>query len=246
MRIPRIYIEHALRENETLELHQQAAHYIATVLRMKPKRQVILFNGECGEYQATLQEVTKRRVVISVGTFSERKIESPITISLGIALIKFDRFDWLLQKATELGVTSIHPLISEFTETKLAVDKQEKKLAHWHQILISACEQSERTRIPSLAEPQTFDNWLMDRQEDKRFIMHPYQQQERSQLNDNTPCQSIALAVGPEGGFTEEEVNQATIQGFQPMMLGPRILRAETAPLAAISLLQARYGDFDW
>jgi 16S rRNA (uracil1498-N3)-methyltransferase len=244
MHIPRIYLPQPLTENDTIELEPRVAHHIATVMRMKVGRSVIIFNGEkynnvLGEFEATLAYVSKKSVAVAVGSFVPRDTESPLAVELGACLIKNDRMDWLLQKATELGVTSITPLWSEYTDVKIPADRLEKKINHWRQVIISACEQSERVAIPTLNMPKKLSDWL-DVTADKKIVLHPYVAP--STVNDISG--SVALLVGPEGGLSEAEVALSIEHQFTGMVLGPRILRAETAPLAALTALQLQSGDF--
>ncbi len=252
MHIPRLYINHPLSENKTIELPKQAAHHIVTVMRMKAGREVVLFNGEAhndkaGEFKATLAYVDKKNVCVAVGEFVERNIESPLQTEMGVCLIKNDRMDWLLQKATELGVSKISPLWSEYTDIKIPVDRLEKKRQHWQQVVISACEQCGRTSVPEISSPQKFPQWLDVVTANKKIILHPSGKSKYGgeKINQDNTFSSVALVVGPEGGFSENEVMQATQRGFQGMILGSRILRAETAPLVALSLLQSHYGDIN-
>lgn len=245
MHIPRLYVPQTLTANETIELSKQAAHHIATVMRMKAGREVILFNGQLhegkeGEFKATLAYVDKKNVCVAVGEFVERSTESSLHTELGICLIKNDRMDWLLQKATELGVNKISPLWSEYTDVKIPSDRIEKKYQHWQQVLINACEQCGRTSIPEISLPQKIAAWCESVEADKKIILHPYS---GNSVTQETQPVSIALLIGPEGGFSESEVEQALAKNFQSVTLGARILRAETAPLVALSLMQAHYGD---
>lgn len=253
MHIPRFYIDQPIQEHVEIELNAAVAHHIAKVLRMSAGRQVILFNGACasslpekphGEYQAELIEVSKKKVVASVQQFMPKQSESALAIELGVCLIKNDRMDWLLQKAAELGVSAISPLLSDYTDVKLPADRLEKKMHHWQQVLISACEQSGRTSIPSVNAPQKVPVWLASVQVDKKYCLHPYVQHDAGHSGvDSVATTSVALLVGPEGGLSDSEVNLAQQHAFAGMTLGPRILRAETAPLVAMTLLQNRYGD---
>lgn len=244
MHVPRIYLNQPLSENITIELEPASAHHIATVMRMKVGRAVTLFNGEkqqgvLGEFTATLAYVSKKSVAVAVGDFIPRDTESSLAVELGACLIKNDRMDWLLQKATELGVTSVTPLWSEYTDVKIPADRLEKKMNHWRQVMISACEQSERVAIPILNMPKKLPDWL-DVSADKKIVLHPYVAS--SSISDS--MQSVALLVGPEGGLSEAEVALSIEHQFTGMVLGPRILRAETAPLAALTALQLQSGDF--
>lgn len=241
MHTPRIFLNQELSEQQQITLEPEASHHLVTVLRIKQGRKILLFNGQGGEFSAQLVVANKRAAVVAIDEFADKNNESPLSIHLGICLIKNDRFDWLLQKATELGVTTITPLISQYTDNKIPSEKLPKKIKHWENILVNAAEQSERTLLPPINPPQKLKTWQEERREKAKFILHP----SVSGGFDKAPqtFSSAALLVGPEGGFSEEEVATSTADGFVPVSLGPRILRAETAPLAAISLLQYRYGD---
>ncbi|MFT5116483.1 MAG: 16S rRNA (uracil1498-N3)-methyltransferase [Kiritimatiellia bacterium] len=254
MHIPRIYVSQSLAENSTIGLEPEAAHHIAKVLRMKVGRQLTLFNGEAlngiavdgcyGEFSATLVSVDKKKVSVELGSFIERQTESPLAIELGACLIKNDRMDWLLQKSVELGVSTIFPLFSEFTDVKIAEDRLEKKMQHWQRIIINACEQSGRVFIPTLHAPQNIQSWIASTNTEKKYVLHPYIAISSSDaVNSEAPI-SAALLVGPEGGLAEHEVECATNHNFTGLVLGKRILRAETAPIAALALLQHQFGDF--
>jgi 16S rRNA (uracil1498-N3)-methyltransferase len=245
MHIPRIYTTQALTEHTTIELDTAAAHHIATVMRMKAGRSLILFNDQTyqekqGEFQAIISAANRKQVTVTIQNFIERKTESPLNVILGVCLIKSERMDWLLQKATELGVSSISPLISEYTDMKISSGRIEKKYLHWQQVVINACEQSQRTSIPLVHPPQKIHQWIETVSADKKMVLHPHLS--AFSLKKES-CSSAALLVGPEGGLTEEEVDMAITKSFTGLTLGPRILRAETAPLAALTLLQHYYGD---
>lgn len=245
MHIPRIYISQPLSENTLLELDKATMHHLVTVMRMKVGRQFIIFNGipvdaQYGEFTATLRHIDKKTAQIDVGKFSICLSESPLETHLGACLIKNDRMDWLLQKATELGVTTITPLMSEYTDNKIPADRLDKKMDHWRKVLINACEQSGRVCIPDLQFPQPLQAWLSVVEADEKFVLHPYIKQ--SQLPVEKP-RSIALLVGPEGGLSDAEVELAIEARFSGLTLGPRILRAETAPLVALSMLAYQFGD---
>jgi 16S rRNA (uracil1498-N3)-methyltransferase len=263
MHIPRIYIPQPLSEHISIELDKASMHHLVTVMRMKVGRELILFNGqpvehqenkEYGEFTATLAHIDKKHARIDIGFFSAPEVESPLKIHLGMCLIKNDRMDWLLQKATELGVSSITPLFSQYTDVKMPADRTEKKMAHWHKILINACEQSGRVRVPDLHAPIPLNSWVQSRPAmSKKFVLHPYVTPNAvpstisstisSTTEEAQPSSSVALLVGPEGGLTEQEVDLAVDNQFLGMKLGPRILRAETAPLAALAVLLHQFGD---
>ena len=241
MRIPRIYTDQPLKEGSSIHLSPTAAHYVANVLRMKAGRDMILFNGQGGEYTAVLNSVSKKTVSVSLINFVDINTESPLSIELGVCLIKADRMDWLIQKATELGVASISPLISEFTDTNLPADRYPKKIQHWRQIVENACQQCGRTVLPSIYSPQPLSQWLEQVEADSKWVLHPYQATKLKPTGDRV--KTIALLAGPEGGLSDGECALARQQQFTAICLGPRILRTETAPLAALSLLQYQFGD---
>lgn len=240
MRIPRIHTEQALQAGARVELEQGQAHYIARVLRMRAGDALILFNGAGGQYPATLEAVGKNVVVVTTGAFEPVERESPLVLHLGIAVSRGDRMDWVVQKATELGVSSITPLLSERTEVRLKGEREEKKLRHWQQVATSACEQCGRNRLPAVNTLQPLPVWCEQLEVDIRLLLDPAA--DNSGPGVAAPA-SVALLVGPEGGFSADEIAAAQAAGFHCLKLGPRVLRTETAPLAAIALLQARWGD---
>ncbi|MGH1439427.1 MAG: 16S rRNA (uracil(1498)-N(3))-methyltransferase [Cellvibrionaceae bacterium] len=249
MRIPRLYTSQSLSENQTISLSDEATHYLKNVLRMKSKRELVLFNGEGGQYHATIESVEKKGVSVAVGEYTAVNNESPLELELGVCIIKNDAMDWLIQKAVELGVTRISPLFSDYTDVKLSSERLEKKQQHWQQIAIHACEQCGRAIVPVVSKATTFDGWSRDVQTEKRIILHPYNASSFKEMaapwleSELTPG-TFAIALGPEGGFSDEEVGEALNSGFMPLSLGPRILRAETAPLAILPLLQSYFGDY--
>ena len=241
MRIARIYTPQALASHQQIELDTAPAHHLARVLRARVGDVVTLFNGEGGEFSATLTIVDKRTVVADIGEFCVDDRQSPLQTTLGIAISKGERMDWVVQKATELGVTQIQPLLTERVEVKLKGDRLEKKIQHWQQVAISACEQSARNQIPAVAEPIKLDQWLDRVNAECKLVLH---HRSSGALTDLTPPSSVALLIGPEGGLSSEEIESAEHQGFAPLTLGPRVLRTETAPIAALTLLQYLWGDF--
>ena len=241
MRIPRIFTPQALTPNSTLVLAESQSHYLSKVLRMQAGRELILFNGEGGEYSAEIAAVHKKHVDVSVIEFSVENRQSHLQLELAIGVSRGERMDWVLQKATELGVTKITPLMTERTEVKLGGERADKKMEHWQQILISACEQCQRNLLPELSEPRNLSEWIGECDAELKFVLH---HRDNQGLPQNKSAQSIALLIGPEGGLDDDEIAQAIAQKFSPLTLGPRVLRTETAPVAAISLVQYLWGDF--
>ncbi len=239
MRIPRIYVTQALATGAGLALDPGPANHVARVLRMGPGDSISLFNGEGGEYSATITAAGKRSVEVAVGDYRSNDLESPLQVELGIGISRGDRMDWVLQKATELGATRLVPLLTERTEVKLKAERVEKKQQHWQQVLISACEQCGRNRLPVLKQAKKLEDWLSGCGAERKFVLH----HRAEATSSSTAPASVALAIGPEGGLSETEISTARAAGFESLTLGPRILRTETAPLAALAILQSRWGD---
>lgn len=240
MRIPRIYTEQLLQSGSEIELDENASRHVSKVLRMQAGRELVLFDGRGGEYTATMTNVGKKVVRVSIDVFNEVERESPLAIHLGIGVSRGERMDWVLQKATELGVAKITPLFTERTEVKLTGPRLDKKQQHWQQILISACEQCQRNKLPELQTAQRFDDWLPSISETARFVLH---HRTDVSLSESEKPESAALVIGPEGGLSDLEIQRAQQHQFQPLALGPRVFRTETAPIAAISVLQYLWGD---
>lgn len=244
MRIPRIYTDLSLRCDSSLVLDGSAARHLCSALRMKAGQPIILFNGQGGEYAAELTEVGKNRVSAKIVEYRDIDRESTLKVHLAIGISRGERMDLIVQKATELGAMEITPLFTERTEVKLNGQRLEKKMRHWQQIAISACEQCQRNQVPRINSPVTLDQWLSlsehNGAEILKFVLH---HRTEKRLSEHQAATEICLLVGPEGGLGEREVTAAIERGFQPLALGPRVLRTETAPLAAISILQSLWGD---
>ncbi|WP_160152211.1 16S rRNA (uracil(1498)-N(3))-methyltransferase [Microbulbifer sp. ALW1] len=246
MRIPRIFSAEPLAGKTEVQLDEAASRHLVKVLRLGPGRPLILFDGEGGEYAAELLESGKKARV-SIGAFTEGDRQSPLAITLAIGISRGDRFDWVIQKATELGVSAIQPLFTERCEVKLSGDRLQKKLGQWQQIAISACEQSARNRVPEILEPVKLTQYLALTKGASalKLVLHHRTDTSLAQLEQQLGRPDAALLlVGPEGGLSAEEIELAMQQGFHPLRLGPRVLRTETAPVAALSVLQFQWGDF--
>lgn len=240
MRIPRIFTGQTLITGELIQLEEAASHHLGKVLRMQAGRELMLFNGTGGEFAGVIQEVTKKYVAVSIAEHLADNRESPLQLELAIGISRGERFEWVLQKATELGVTKITPLITERTEVKTGGDRQEKMLDRWQHIIISACEQCQRNLLPELSAPVTISDWLNTVNADLRFVLH---HRDSKTLPAEQKPQSVSLLIGPEGGLSESEIAQAQAKEFTALTLGPRVLRTETAPVAAIGLVQYLWGD---
>ena len=240
MRIPRIFTTQELQINANIQLEPGPSQHLSRALRMKPGDNIILFDGTGGQYPATISTLGRTSVVAITADFDPVERESGLSVHLGIALSRGERMDWIVQKATELGVSAITPLRTERTEVRLSGERAEKKLRHWQQIATSACEQCGRNRLPDIQPTQNLAQWVNVVEADARLVLH---HRANSARMDATSPSSIALLVGPEGGLSPGEITAAEQAQFLSLQLGPRILRTETAPLAAIAILQGRWGD---
>lgn len=236
MRLSRIYQSIDLHSNALVSLSADASHHLAKVLRAKVGDEVMIFNGRDEESVCVIEAIEKKQVVVKVRELIRVSRESDLTIHLGQVMAKGDKMEFTIQKAVELGVASITPLFSERCEIKLTKDRMDKKIEHWQEIVVSACEQSGRTRVPLVLPVQNFDEWTQ--KAGAKIILDPRGEQDLK--NVPADLKEISITVGPEGGFSETEINAAREAGCQIIHMGPRILRTETAALAAISTLQLR------
>ena len=241
MRTIRIYQPGPYDAGHTLELSPAASQHVGVVLRMQPGEQLTLFCGDNREFSATITSLHKKKVIVSVNAVHSVNRESSCAIHLAQAISKGDRMEWVIQKAVELGVTTITPLFTAHCVVRLDAERLGKKMAQWQAIAIAACEQSGRNQLPIIYQACSLDTYLHQCQALTKLVLHPVTEQS---WRDYTLTNSdIALLIGPEGGLSDEEVSQAQAAEFQPLCLGPRILRTETAAIAAISMIQAISGD---
>ncbi len=246
MRNPRIYAPVAMMADVPVGLSENAAHHVGRVLRMRVGDPLILFNGELvngegGCWQAEISEITKKGVQVVPRTFIKGDRESGLTISLGQTLSRGERMDYAIQKAVECGVTEITPLFTERCEVKLNSERSDKRTHGWQQMIISACEQCGRNRVPVIHPPMLLADWLASRQTELNLVLHHRTEQA---LEGYAKPSSVSLLIGPEGGLTADEIAKAEKHNFHSLALGPRVLRTETAPVAAISLMQYLWGDW--
>ncbi|PKG86475.1 16S rRNA (uracil(1498)-N(3))-methyltransferase [Colwellia sp. 75C3] len=239
---PRIYQASIFTLHESVKLSDDAFGHLIRVLRLKEGDEVVLFNGEeAFQYQAKLIDVSKKQAYAEILTKEAVDNESPLNIHLGQGISRGDRMDFTLQKSVELGVNTITPLFTERCGVKLNAERLEKKLQQWQKIVISACEQSGRASVPVVAEPMLLADWLKQETSALKINLHPKAQHSIMSLPmENT---RVRLLVGPEGGLTDDEISKANDADFQDVLLGPRVLRTETAALTAITALQCRFGD---
>ena len=242
MRIPRIHVPQSLHPGQDIALPAQAAEHIARVLRLEPGHPLRLFNGDGHEYVGELALVAKRSVTARVLSSTTADRESPLRITLGQGIARGDKMDWILQKATELGVARIVPLMTDRTEVKLGAERAERRLAHWQAVIASACEQCGRNRLPELQEPVRLSTWAaaVAGEGGVRLALDP---RGEVAVRELPSIGAATLAVGPEGGLSEPDLATLQQAGFRGLRLGPRILRTETAGLAALAGLQAIHGD---
>ncbi|OQX15178.1 MAG: 16S rRNA (uracil(1498)-N(3))-methyltransferase [Thiothrix lacustris] len=242
MRVPRFYVPETFGVGQEFTLPDAIFRHAVQVLRLGVDEPLILFNGEGGEYTAHMRNVSKRSASVLIERFSAIDTESTVNLTLAQAMIKPDKMDFALQKAVELGVNTVQPLITQRSVVRVGKEQVDKKLQHWEGIVVAACEQSGRTRMPAVSAPLTLERWLATPVAGTRLLLVPGDFPRINALPLALPP-PIALVIGPEGGFTAEEVDACVHAGVMPVSLGPRILRAETASIAALALLQHRFGD---
>ncbi len=242
MRIPRIYYPSTIPLEEEFTLTEDAGHHIATVLRLKPNRPIVLFNGDGNEYSAQIISIARKKVIVEADACLSIAKESPLHLHLGQGVSKGDRMDTVLQKSVELGVSEITPILTERCTVKLDESRWDKKLQQWQKIIIGACEQSGRNIVPMLNTPITLNQWLASPTNTTRLVLAPGASHRLIQQPYNT--HGYRLLIGPEGGLSEAEIHLANENGYQSVSLGPRILRTETAAITSLSILQAQHGDF--
>jgi 16S rRNA (uracil1498-N3)-methyltransferase len=236
----RVYVPGALAVDSEVELSEAAARHLGQVLRIRSGEGVVLFNGEGGEYEARVTAVERRRVCVHVGRHAAVERESALRITLAQCVSKGDRMDYTVQKAVELGAAAIVPLLSTRSVVRVDSERWEKKLDHWNGVITNACEQAGRTRIPRLEPVRRLDSWLAAAPPGLSLVLVPGGAHTLKTLK---PAAEVTFLAGPEGGLAEDEIAQAVRAGFTPVGLGPRILRTETAGVAALAALQTLWGD---
>jgi 16S rRNA (uracil1498-N3)-methyltransferase len=240
MRIPRIFHSGAIALDGELQLDDDAANHVGRVLRMSIGAELVLFNGDGFNYAARITASDKKRVHVTVTQRQPNPVESPVSIHLGQGISRGDRMDFAIQKAVELGVTEITPLFTERCGVKLDGERLAKRNEQWQKIAISACEQSGRSIVPVVHPAISLTQWLAQDTKELKLTLHPWA---KDTIKTLIPNQHIRLVIGPEGGFSEQEMLQTAAANFTGIQLGPRVLRTETAALTAISALQLQFGD---
>ncbi|MES2740200.1 MAG: 16S rRNA (uracil(1498)-N(3))-methyltransferase [Pseudomonadota bacterium] len=239
--MPRFFCPQPLAIGACLTLPEAVAHHVQ-VLRLAPGAVLTLFNGEGGEYSATLSHIERRRVEVEVKAFAARDVELPYAVTLAQALPEAAKMDWIIEKAIELGASGIQPLAAQRCVVRLSAERAAKRLAHWQGIIVSASEQSGRNRLAQLGQVDDYQQWITQQDLHKRIILSPRAEQSLADWARHRPPQAVTLVIGPEGGLSEAEEQAALAHGALALAMGPRILRTETAGLAALAALNASWG----
>jgi 16S rRNA (uracil1498-N3)-methyltransferase len=240
MRIPRLFLPMPLAEASVITLPEERAHYLKTVLRLRVGSELVVFNGGGDEFSAEVERLSRAESQLRLVKRSQQSRESPLSVHLGLGISRGERMDLVIQKAVELGVSAISPLVAERTVVRLDDERRASRWAHWQRVAQSACEQCQRNRVPSLAEPTALEEWLST-VAGTRLLLDPAGSRS---LRDIAPSnEGVVILAGPEGGFSSEERAKAVQAGFIAVRFGPRILRTETAAIAALCAAQALWGD---
>lgn len=244
MRVIRAFVERVLTTGQTVELPDDAAAHLVRVLRLREGDTCVLFNGDGFDHDARLVKVGKRGASAEIVGTRAVNVESPLRITLVQGIARGEKMDWILQKATELGVAGIVPVSSDRSEVRLDAERAAKRHAHWRSVVVSACEQSWRARVPGVAAPQSLVAALEALPSaGTRWLLDPDATGGIATLAADAASNGLVLAIGPEGGWSANDRAALVAAGFGGLRLGPRILRTETAGVAAIAALQARFGD---
>ncbi|MFK3738218.1 16S rRNA (uracil(1498)-N(3))-methyltransferase [Massilia sp. TN1-12] len=240
--MPRFYCPQPLPPGAIIDLPEPVAHHLH-VVRQQAGDELVLFNGEGGQVRARLVDIGKRRASAEVLAHDAVDAELPFAVTLAQGLPEGSKMDWIVEKAVELGVTRIQPLAARRSVVKLAGERAEKRLAHWEGVVVSASEQCGRNRLAGVAPVQEFGRWIAQPQDGAlRILLSPRADASLAQWAQANPARDVVLLVGPEGGFSDEEEAAAVAAGALPLSMGPRVLRTETAGLAALAILAAGWG----
>jgi 16S rRNA (uracil1498-N3)-methyltransferase len=237
----RLFVAQTITPNRTLAIEGESAHYLARVLRLRPGGDIVLFDGSGSEFTATVTALRKQRAELMPGAGVCRDVESPLDIRLIQGVSRGERMDLVVQKATELGIHRISPVLTRYSVVRLDAERSSRRQEHWARIAQGACEQCGRNRLPIIDEPRTLPEVLQESSTNRlRLMLHPAP---GADLPETDSPSGVDVLIGPEGGLSDDERDFALSTGFPPLRMGPRILRTETAALAAIAILQARWGD---
>jgi 16S rRNA (uracil1498-N3)-methyltransferase len=240
--MPRFYCDRALAIGAAFELPAALAHHVQ-VLRLEAGELLTLFNGTGGEFTASIVTADRRHVAVEVKTFSAREAELPYAITLAQALPEAAKMDWIVEKAVELGATALQPLAAQRSVVKLAGERADKRQAHWQAVAIAAAQQCGRNRLMHVAGVSGFDAYVGQQDLHRRILLTPDAESSLAHWARHQPAQSVALLIGPEGGFSAAEQAAALANGALALGMGARVLRTETAGLAALAALNALWGE---
>ena len=242
MRLTRVFVDSPLTPDADVRLPDAAANHVGRVLRLRAGATIMAFDGSGNDYRCEILSVKGDEVSVRVGPRSSGLPESPLRITLVQAISRGERMDWTLQKATELGVRTIVPVLSARSVVRLDDSQAEKKLRHWRAIVAGACEQCGRSVVPEIRQPQELSRYLASSaREGQRFVLSPTGPASLAGLT--SVGARVELLIGPEGGLDDAELERAAASGYAPVRLGPRVLRTETAGIVALTVLQATWGD---
>ena len=241
MRIPRIYHPSQIELDTPFELDADAANHVGRVLRMTAEQELALFCGDGFDYQTVITNVTKKHVEVVAKNKTSVQNESPLSIHLAQGISRGDKMDFTIQKSVELGITDITPIFTERCGVKLKGERLDKKHQQWQKIAIAACEQSGRAFVPTIHRPIEFKEFIEQKTEQLKLNLHPRASISVSSLT--MPETGVRFVIGPEGGLNDQEIEAANSAGYQDILMGPRILRTETAALTLLTALQVKFGD---
>lgn len=239
----RLHVTGSYGAGSDVELESEQARYLGRVLRLRVGDRLLVFDGEGGEFEATISAIGKTSATLRVGEKTLASAESLLRVHLVQGISRGERMDFIVQKATELGVKRITPVLTEFGVVKLDAARAAKRREHWHRVAISACEQCGRVRLPLIDTPIPLKNWFGNKPQhvDSEIILKPGATTPLKHIG--SPATKICVLIGPEGGFSKTEYEDAEVAGFRAVSLGPRVLRTETAAIASIAILQSEWGD---
>lgn len=255
MALPRFYCSEKMVVGQVIELPSSVAQHALRALRLEQDDELVLFNGNGGEFQAAIARIGKHGAAVAIEKYLDIERESPLVITLAQAVCANEKMDWIVQKGVEMGISRIQPLVTKLSMVRLSAERAERRMKHWEGIVISACEQCGRNRIPQMLPLISLPNWLGAQTSECKnlnngipcnpcFILSPGAKKGLRDFPGSPAVTALTLLVGPEGGFTSEEEAAAAVAGFIPLRLGKRILRTESAALAAVSAMQTLWGDY--
>lgn len=239
---PRFFIPGSLQPDSSISLPVDVIRHLQ-VLRVKPGDSITLFNGLGGEFPARLEDLAKKHAIATVLAHVPREVEPPYRVVLAQGVAGGDKMDWLIEKSVELGVHAIQPLTTERCVTRLGGERAERRVAHWQAVVSAACEQCGRNSVPAVAPIMAFSDWISSVRDERqiRVLLSPRASEGFESLPATAPAEPVVLLIGPEGGLSNQEEEQAGEAGFAPLNLGQRVLRTETAGIATLAALATRW-----